>query len=138
MNEKGTQTGLHHIALACNHLEDTIRLYTEGLGMKLHRTWGREKTITFLDMGDGSCVELFESTQPVENGGNWLHLALETDDIRASYDRAVAAGARPHLEPGFADIVEAKPRPVQMWYAYVIGLEGEQIEFIQEVNCCET
>lgn len=131
----GKEPSLHHVGMTSYHFEDTIRLYEEGLGFTVKHIWGRDKRVYMMDMGDGSCIEVFEGgDEDVPASGRWLHVALRTDDIRASYDRAIAAGAKPKLEPTFADILEAKPEPVYMYFAYVIGFDGEEIEFIQEVK----
>jgi glyoxylase I family protein len=121
--------------MASNHFDETVRLYREGLGFNILHTWGRDRRVYMMDMGDGSCVEVFEepdSTLP--SLGRWMHLALNTPDIQESYRRAVAAGAKPKSPPAFADILEATPAPVYMWFAYVTGYDGEEIEFIQEVD----
>lgn len=115
--------------------EDTVRFYQEGLGFTVKHIWGRDKRVYMMDMGDGSCIEVFEGGEEnIPACGRWLHVALRTNDIHASYDRAIAAGGKPKLPPTFADIVEAKPKPVYMYFAYVVGFDGEEIEFIQEVE----
>jgi len=127
--------GLHHIGMTSYHFEDTIRLYQEGLGFTIKHIWGRDKQIYMMDMGDGSCIEVFEGgEEEVSGSGRWVHVALKTDNIEESYKRALAAGAKPKLVPTFADILEAKPEPVYMYFAYVIGYDGEEIEFIQEID----
>jgi glyoxylase I family protein len=129
------KTRLHHIGIASNHFDDTIRLYREGLGFTILHTWGRDRRVYMMDMGDGSCVEVFEEPdKDLPAVGRWMHIALNTEDIQASYRRAIAAGAKPKLEPTFADILEATPEPVYMWFAYVTGYNGEEIEFIQEAD----
>ena len=126
-------TGIHHVALSSNHFDETLRLYQEGLGLKLVRAWGREKRTAMLDAGDGSCIELCEEKDKNLPGlGRWMHLALNTGDIKASYQRALEAGAQPKMEPAFAEIREASPAPVYLWFAFLTGFDGEEIEFIQE------
>jgi glyoxylase I family protein len=119
--------------MSSNHFDDTVRLYQEGLGFKVLHTWGRDQRVFMMDTGDGSCIEVFEEkNQELPAIGRWMHLALNTRDIQESYRRALAAGAKPKLEPSFADILEATPEPVYLWFAYIIGYDGEEIEFIQE------
>lgn len=129
------KNGVHHVGLSSNHFDDTVRLYQEGLGFTIKHTWGRGQRVYMMDMGDGSCVEVFEEPdKELPPLGRWVHLALNTGDIQESYRRALAAGAKPKLEPTFAEIEEATPGQVNMWFAYVTGFDGEEIEFIQEAE----
>lgn len=133
---ESTAKGIHHVGMIAHHFDDTIRFYQEGLGFTVKHTWGKGERVYMMDAGQGSCIEVFDggTQEQTVQGGSWLHVALHTEDIRASYERAVAAGGKPKLEPTFADIMEAAPKPVYMWFAYVVGFEGEEIEFIQEVE----
>jgi glyoxylase I family protein len=125
--------GIHHIALLSNHFDEALKLYQEGLGLQIVHTWGKEKRVVMLDTGCGSCIELFEEKdKSLPAVGRWMHLALNTGDINASFRRAVEAGAKPKMEPAFAEILEATPAPVYMWFAFLTGFDGEEIEFIQE------
>lgn len=133
--------GIHHIGITTAHIEDTLRLYQQGLGFTVKHIWGRGAKVYMMETGDGSCVEVFEAeTQAPETdharhqNGEWMHLALRTSDIQASYQRALAAGAKPKLPPTYADILEATPQPVYMWFAYITGFDGEEIEFIQMLD----
>ena len=131
---KQKSNGVHHIGMSSTHFDDTVRLYQDGLGFTVKHTWGKGQRVYMMDMGDGSCIEVFEEKEKeLPQVGRWMHVAINTDDIRKSYDRAVKAGAKPKLPPTFADIVEATPAQVNMWFAYVTGFDGEEIEFIQEV-----
>ena len=132
MNQK--PYGVHHIGMSSTHFDETVRLYQEGLGFAIKHTWGKDQRVYMLDMGDGSCIEVFEEKdKDLPTMGRWMHVAINTDDIQKSYEQAVRAGAKPKLPPTFADIVEATPQQVNMWFAYVVGFDGEEIEFIQEV-----
>ncbi len=127
-------TKLHHGALNSYYFEDTIRLYQEGLGLTIGHIWGRGNRVYMMDLGDGAYIEVMEGgPETVKDQGRWPHIGLKTDDIWASYNRAIAAGAKPKAEPMFCDVIEGKPEPVQFWAAAVIGFEGEDITFIQEV-----
>lgn len=132
--------GIHHAAITTAHLADTLRLYEQGLGFTVKHIWGRDKKVYMLDVGGGACVELFEGdAQPEGAGvpcqnGRWMHLALRTGDIKASYQKALDAGAKPKLAPTYANILEAQPRPVYMYFAYLTGFDGEEIELIQELD----
>lgn len=128
--------GIHHVGMISHHFDDTIRFYRDGLGFTVKHTWGKGERVYMMDTGGGSCIEVFDGGSDEETmpGGSWLHVALYTDNIHESYRRAIAAGGKPKLEPAFADILEATPKPVYMWFAYVIGYDGEEIEFIQEIE----
>ena len=132
--------GMHHIGITTGHLSKTLELYQRGLGFQIRHIWGREKKVYMMEAPDHTFVEIFEgeptpsvSHEPYANG-EWMHLALRTDDIQKSYEQALSAGAKPLLKPSYADIVEAVPAPVYMYFAYVSGFDGEQIEFIQELD----
>ena len=129
--------GVNHIGITSGHFQDTVRLYQEGLGFSVKHIWGRDKKVYMMDTGDGVCVEVFEGDSASDvlhdahPNGEWMHLALNTSDIWTSYNRALEAGAKPKLPPTYADILEAEPEPVYMYFAYLYGYDGEEIEFIQ-------
>lgn len=130
-----TAIGIHHIGMHSHHFDETIRFYEEGLGFTVKHTWGKGERVAMMDAGCGSCIEVFDAGEgETVSGGSWIHVALHTEDIHASYERAIRAGGKPKLAPAFADILEATPEPVYMWFAYVVGFDGEEIEFIQEVE----
>lgn len=132
--------GVHHIGITSGHFEDTVRLYQEGLGFTIQHRWGKGKRVYMMQTGDGTCIEVFEG-DPAEakdhsthDNGEWMHVALRTDNIREAYARAVAAGAKEKLPPTYANIMEATPEPVYMYFAYLTGYDGEEIELIQELD----
>lgn len=132
--------GVHHIGITTGHLPETLHLYQDGLGFTIKHIWGHEKKVYMMETGDGVCVEVFEGdaqpSVPVsqQTNGRWMHLALRTSDIRASYNRALQSGAKTKLPPTYANILEAAPAPVYMYFAYITGCDGEEIEFIQELE----
>lgn len=132
--------GIHHVGITAAQFEKTVRLYQDGLGFTVKHIWGRDKRVYMMEICEESYVEVFEGEaeggkpHSSQKTGEWMHLALHTDDIEESYRRALDAGAKPLHPPTYADILEAKPEPVYMLFAYVIGFEGEQIEFIQELD----
>ena len=135
--------GAHHVGFTSGHWEETVRMYKEGLGFKDVYVWGGDANVHVMDTGNGFLIELFEGTEDPECSidghrphvnGEWMHLALHTDDIRASFDRAVAAGFRPKEEPRYSGVMISLPKPAHMYYAYVIGIDGEEIEFIQPLK----
>ena len=135
-----SQLGVHHIGITTGHFAETARLYQEGLGFTIKHIWGRDKKVYMMETGDGACVELFEGEPGLDEGGGshgngqWMHLALRSNDIQADYQRALDAGFKEKLPPTYADILEAEPEPVYMWFAYLIGYDGEEVELIQELE----
>lgn len=123
----------HHAALKTADFEASLCFYTEGLGMKLLKTWGEgDSRAAMIDIGDGSCIEMFaggvrgESVQ--EQAGCFVHLALEVDSPDEWYARALSCGAKEKSAP--ADLlVETSAEPLDVRIAFVYGPDGEVLEF---------
>jgi lactoylglutathione lyase len=89
-------------------LDESIRFYTELLGMKLLRRNdypAGEFTLAFVGYGDESQTAVLELTcnwgrTHYELGDAWGHVAIGVSDIRATVERMRAAGARITREPG--------------------------------------
>ena len=87
-------TKINHIGIAVNNIEESLKLYTEVLGLKLKdiEVSAEQKVKTALIPVGESMIELIESTDPegtiakfIEKRGEGLHhIALEVDDIRES------------------------------------------------------
>ncbi len=84
-------TKVNHIGIAVNSIDEVIKLYTEGLGLKLKDIEIVEEQkvrAAIIPVGD-SKIELLESTDPegpiakyIERRGEGMHhLALEVSDI---------------------------------------------------------
>ncbi|MGI4787954.1 MAG: VOC family protein [Janthinobacterium lividum] len=134
MEKSKTAPGFHHIALRVRDFEATLRLYQDGFGFVRQFGWGEgDKRAAMLDTGDGNYLEVFAgSTRPAGDDapeGALLHLALRTADVDAAYARALAAGARSQVVP--QDVVLDGDYPVPVRLAFVIGLDGEIVEFFQ-------
>ncbi len=133
-SETKTSPGFHHIALGVRDFDATLRFYQDGFGFTHKYGWGEgDSRGALLDTGDGNYLEVFAgSTRPAGEDtpeGALLHLALRSPDVDAAYARAVAAGARSHTAP--KDIVFNGEYPVPVRLAFVVGLDGEVIEFFQ-------
>lgn len=129
-----TTPGFHHVALRVRDFEATLRLYQDGFGFVRRFGWGDgDSRAVMLDTGDGNYLEVFADSKrlPGEDApeGALLHFALRTPDVDAAYARAIAAGARSQSAP--QNIVIAGDVPVPTRLAFVIGLDGEVIEFFQ-------
>src|SRR6478752_7315925 len=114
MSSAGTAAGFHHVAIRAVDFDATIRFYTEGLGFKVHYGFsvpGRIDRAAFLDAGDGRYVEVFGPGSTVQSEGRrrrpdedategaLLHFCLRVPDVKASYERALAAGASSRVPP---------------------------------------
>lgn len=124
--------GIHHIALAVNNFDEAYRFYTEGLGFKLYAKWGGpEKTIALLDIGNGEYIELFSNgTGEEEQNSRFIHLAFKVENVEEVYEKALAAGGRPHI-PQKSVCTKSEPTNIVINCAFVIAPGGEQIEFFR-------
>ena len=126
--------GFHHIALRASDFEATLRFYQDGLGFVRTFGWGEgDGRAAMLDTGDGNYLEVFAGGKRAAGEeapeGALLHFALRTSDVDGDYARALAAGARSQVEP--KDVLIAGEYPVPVRLAFVVGLDGEVIEFFQ-------
>lgn len=128
----GIVNGIHHVALAVNNFEESYKFYTEGLGFTLYAKWGSpEKTIALLDIGNGEYIELFSNgTGKEEQDSRYIHLAFKVDDVEAAYNKAIAAGGKPHILPKSVP-VNSEPTNIVINCAFVIAPGGEQVEFFK-------
>ena len=113
---------LDHIGIAVSNMEESLKLYTEILGMKLHGTETVEEQkvkVAFLPVGDTE-VELLESTADdgpvakfIESKGHGIqHLAFKVDDIEKALEMLKEKGIR---------LIDEKPR---------YGAGGAKIAFL--------
>jgi len=115
-------TKINHIGIAVNSIEDKIKLYTDGLGLKLKDieiVEDQKARTAIIPVGE-SKIELLESTDPegpiarhIERRGEGLHhLALEVSDIQ---------GALETLEKKGILLIDKKSR---------MGVEDTRIAFL--------
>jgi catechol 2,3-dioxygenase-like lactoylglutathione lyase family enzyme len=136
--------GFHHVALRVMNFEASIKFYTEVLGMNIvfdgPHPWEPAIVdhICLLDAGDGNCIEIFTGGKQdiVEfdqyRAGAYFHIALRSNNVDAVVERARNAGTKILVEP--LDVkLEAYNGDVKMGrVAFILGPDGEQIEFFQE------
>ncbi len=127
--------GSHHIAVQTQDYEASIAFYTEVMGMEQtveFSSGGRR--ITLLDIGDGSCLELFEPLPGTSPSGDAadnvvFHFALTTTDIEPALERVRAAGMEVTVELKTVDL-----GPLNVSLAFFKGPGGEVVELFQVNN----
>jgi len=113
---------IDHIGIAVSDLAETLKVYTDALGLTLHGTETVEEQkvkTAFLPVGDSE-IELLESTAPdgpigkfIETRGQGIqHIALRVDDIEKALAELKAKGVR---------LIDEKPR---------YGAGGAKIAFL--------
>ena len=130
-NTKIPGAGSHHIAISSAKFDESLKFYTEGLGMKIVGCWGEnEGRAALLDIGDGSHVELFANgTTDEQKNERMVHFAFKTTDPDTAFNNAIAAGARERMVPTTLEIPSDPPIPVRI--AFVYGPDDEVLEFFQ-------
>jgi len=115
-------TRINHIGIAVNSIEDTVKLYTDVLGLKLKAieiVKDQKVRTAIIPVGE-SKIELIESTDPeggiakyIERRGEGMHhLALEVDNIQEALET---------LEKKGIPLIDKRPRA---------GVEGTNIAFL--------
>jgi len=97
-----------HTMLRVNDLEASLAFYTGVLGMKLLRRKDYEEgrfTLAFVGYGDEDETAVIELTHNWDRSSYTLgdafgHVALGTDDIKATVEKIRAAGGKVVREPG--------------------------------------
>ena len=123
-------TGLQHIGLPTNDLDETIRFY-ELLGFENVYQTVNEKAnerVAFLQFGS-LMVETYENRNAALKEGAWDHVALDVTDIDAAYQFA--------KEQGFP-FVEEEIQFLPFWskgvkYFVILGPNKEKVEFCQKL-----
>jgi methylmalonyl-CoA/ethylmalonyl-CoA epimerase len=111
-----------HIGIAVSDLSESLKLYTETLGLKLHGTETVEEQkvkVAFLPLGDTE-IELLESTEPdgpiakfIETKGQGMqHIAFRVENIEKALEELKGKGIR---------LIDEKPR---------YGAGGAKIAFL--------
>jgi glyoxylase I family protein len=144
MKSLGTAPGFHHVAIRATDFDETLRFYTEGLGLRVHFSFSvppRVDRAAFLDAGDGRFIEVFSQSSTVQAEGRrrrpdeertegaLLHFCLRVADTDAAYASAMAAGAQSRVEPVTRRLSDDPVVDVRI--AFVTGPNGEVIEFMQ-------
>lgn len=125
--------GFHHIALKCNNLSESLKMY-KALGMTEVVRWGEgDGTVVMLDIGDGGRIELFANgSDEYSAKSKWAHFAMCVDDVDGAYSAALAAGFNSLTAPKTVPL-DSAPQKISIRIAFVTGPDGEEVEFFKEV-----
>ena len=84
-----TATGLNHVSIGANDVEESLRFYEDIFGMERIPTYNFGFRTQYLRCGSQQ-LHVFEL---VDAKGKYQHFALNVEDFQAVYDKAVAYGA---------------------------------------------
>ena len=128
--------GTHHIAIQTQNWDESVKFYTEVMGMeKIVQFGSAERRAILLDIGDGSHMELFEATPTSPKSADEvinntvIHFALTTTDIESAVKRVREAGMVITTEIKTLDIGH-----LNITIAFFTGPSGEIVEFFQVNN----
>lgn len=129
-NEIINGAGIHHIALKAKDFDKSVAFYT-GMGFKITAAWGEgDKRICMLDIGDGCLIEMFAGGTDVSEGPI-IHLAFHVKCADQAYEAGIKAGGV-SSKPPYDFTIPSKPAPMDVRLAFIIGPDGETIEFFQK------
>ena len=126
----GMIRGLSHIAIRTRNILDSLRFYTEILGLKeAFRMFGDdgELATVYIYIAPNQFLELFANgSRPGDTGKDLIgmcHICLETSDIRQAYQAVVERGG-----PTDSEIKTGKSRCLLFW---THDPDGNQIEIME-------
>ncbi|MBE9123278.1 lactoylglutathione lyase [Tychonema sp. LEGE 07199] len=127
---------LHTMLRVCN-LEESLKFYTEVLGMKLLRQKDYPDgkfTLAFVGYGDESDTTVLELTYnwgvtEYNLGDAYGHIAIGVDDIYGTCEQIKARGGKVSREPG-------PMKHGSTVIAFVEDPDGYKVELIQLKNRC--
>lgn len=121
---------IHHAALKVNDFAKALEFYNT-LGLKTIRMWGEgDGRAAMLDTGNG-ILELFAGGKTAAEDG-YFHLAFQSNDVDADYQKALAAGATCKMAPQTLDLPIKTGAPLKLHVAFVFAPTGEIVEFLTE------
>lgn len=125
--------GTHHIAIRARNWEESIKFYTEVMGMETAVEMSSpERRAVLLDIGDGSHIELFEATANSPKSPDdpdhdpVMHFAFSITDIESALERVRQAGMEITSELRTTDIGH-----LNITIAFFKGPNQEIIELFQ-------
>lgn len=135
-NEKILSKGVHHIAIKVKNFDNTIKFYTEGLGLEKSLCWGGNgNRVSFLSAGANTFIQVFEDVSKENiSSGMYTHMAFYTKSCEKAIKAAKDAGAR---VKGPIEMKISSNPDIIMRTAYCKGPDGESIEFFEENTIME-
>ena len=129
---------LLHTMLRVGNLEESVKFYTEVLGMKLLRQKeypDGKFTLAFVGYGDDSDHTVLELTynwgvEKYNLGDAYGHIAIGIDDIYATCNEIKARGGKVSREPG-------PMKHGSTVIAFVEDPDGYKVELVQLKNRCD-
>ncbi|TAG96036.1 MAG: lactoylglutathione lyase [Oscillatoriales cyanobacterium] len=129
---------LLHTMLRVGNLEESVKFYTEVLGMKLLRQKeypDGKFTLAFVGYGDDSDHTVLELTYnwgvaEYNLGDAYGHIAIGIDDIYGTCDEIKARGGKVSREPG-------PMKHGSTVIAFVEDPDGYKVELVQLKNRCD-
>lgn len=132
-NQTISGCGIHHLAVQCHDLNESLHFYCDVLGMTPVLEFTTARKIVLVDIGDGCHIELLgprldgqASEIAAAPAHPLVHLALTTTDARGAIEKVRQAGYQVTAEP---KDVTLNTLPVTN--AFFIGPNQEIIEFFQ-------
>ena len=129
-----TVEGLSHTAIRTRNLADSVRYYTEVLGLReAFRMYGEDGGLAtvYLYLAPGQYLELFAGSVRAGTAGpdaiGFCHICLKTRDARRAYEAVKNAGG-----PLDSDVRRGKSRCLMFWTHDPDGTEIEVMEMPPE------
>ena len=129
-----TVAGLSHTAIRTRNILDSVRYYTEVLGLReAFRMYGEDGSLAtvYLFIAPGQYLELFSGgvREGISGSGvvGFCHICLMTNDVRRSFEAVRNAGG-----PLDSDIRRGKSRCLMFWTHDPDGTEIEIMEMPPE------
>jgi len=121
-------SGYHHIGLIVDDAQRSLEFYKKLGGVETFSfPYGDSGVIYLVDVGGHAVVEIIANgNKGEEANARFAHIAFDTDDARAAYELALAAGATPRTAPN-----DLKLGTMDVCIAFVYGPDKEVIEFFQ-------
>jgi catechol 2,3-dioxygenase-like lactoylglutathione lyase family enzyme len=125
--------GLHHVAIQCRNMDQSLHFYRDVLGMPVTLEFNLGRPIALVDLGDGGCIELIapangKPADPIAHteGHPIMHIALTASDTRAATEMVRKAGYAILDEP--KDILL---NTLKVTNSFFLGPNDEHLEFFQ-------
>lgn len=103
-------TSFNHVSVHANDLDESVRFYTEVLGMETIPTYTFAFPVQYLRLGDLQ-LHLFQRDTPAPS---YHHIGIDVDDFEGAYEKARELGIHDE-EAFFSDVYELPDGSVQMY-----------------------